>query len=237
MSEKPKDTATLRKEALDAMDSSEWTWSHWRAVVVAGTGFLTDSYDNFIISLIVPMLAFVYFPNSHGKLSAVEDGWIKAASSYGNLIGQFGFGICGDVLGRKKVYGLELMILVVGALGSGLAFYIPGKLSILWVLGFWRFLLGVGVGGDYPVSGVIVSEFASSKNRGTMIALVFAMQGIGILLGAGVAILSLLAVQDAVARDVQNLDYAWRAMALFGIVPAMSAVYYRLTIPETVLDN
>lgn len=129
------------------------------------TGFLTDSYDNFVISLMVPMIAYVYFPNSNGHLPALEDGFVKAASAYGNLIGQIGFGIMGDIFGRKKMYGVELIILVVGALGSAFVGSPMRGISFIAILGFWRFILGIGVGGDYPVSGVITSEFASSKNR------------------------------------------------------------------------
>ena len=64
---------------------------------------MTDSYDNFVISLMVPMIAYVYFGKS--TLPALEDGWIKAASSWGNLVGQLGFGMLGDLVGRKKIYG------------------------------------------------------------------------------------------------------------------------------------
>ncbi|KAJ3323483.1 phosphate transporter [Boothiomyces sp. JEL0866] len=230
------DKEALRKEALTELDMSSWTAAHWRAVLVAGSGFLTDSYDNFVISLIVTIIGYVYYaqgPNK-GKIPGVEAAWIKAMSSWGNLLGQFAFGIMGDVFGRKKMYGVELIILIVGAIGCALSAQ-PGTKSfgIAAILGFWRFVLGVGVGGDYPVSGVITSEFASAKNRGTMIALVFAMQGVGFVLGTVVALVSLSAFKDSATADPTNLDYVWRIMAGFGVVPALCAVYYRLTIPET----
>jgi PHS family inorganic phosphate transporter-like MFS transporter len=222
----------LQEEALHQLDRSEWTWSHWRAVLIAGTGFLTDSYDNFIIGLMAPMIAYVYFPDSKGKLTASQDGFLKAASSYGNLLGQLIYGFMGDIFGRKKLYGTELVILMIGALGSSVAFN-TSQLSILTVLAFWRFLLGVGIGGDYPVSSVITSEFASIKNRGTMIALVFAMQGVGIILAVLVSLTTLSILKPAIEKDTENLDYVWRIMAAFGLIPALSAVYYRWTMPET----
>ncbi|KAJ3343787.1 phosphate transporter [Gonapodya sp. JEL0774] len=216
-----------------------FSWVHVRAILVAGTGFLTDSYDNFIIGLIVPCIAYVYYPGSKGALSSVEDGFIKAASSYGNLCGQFFFGILGDVFGRKKMYGIELIILIIGALGCALtAAPVRSTLSFTAILGFWRFVLGVGVGGDYPVSAVITSEFASVRRRGQMIAIVFAMQGLGILMGAIVAVATLAAYKPLIFRDEANPDYlqldqVWRVFAGWGIIPAMAAVYFRLTIPET----
>lgn len=221
----------IERHALDSLDSAEWTWAHWKAILVAGSGFLTDSYDNFVISLMVPMIAYTYYGSS--SLPSFEDGWIKAASSYGNLVGQLLFGYLGDILGRKKIYGVELMILIVGAIGCALAAQPAKGISLLANLGFWRFILGIGVGGDYPASGVITAEFASSKNRGTMVALVFAMQGVGIMLGAIVSVLTLLVMKSSIEADTQNLDYCWRFVAGFGVVPALLAVYYRLTITET----
>ena len=50
--------------------------------------------------------------------------------------------------------------------------------AVLGTLCFWRFILGFGVGGDYPISATIMSEFSSRRNRGAYIGSVFAMQGI-----------------------------------------------------------
>jgi MFS transporter, PHS family, inorganic phosphate transporter len=48
---------------------------------------------------------------------------------------------------------------------------------------FFRFWLGFGIGGDYPLSATIMSEYANKRTRGGFIAAVFAMQGFGILTG------------------------------------------------------
>jgi len=110
---------------------------------------------------------------------------------------------------------------------------VPGDAhSIIWILTAWRFILGVGVGGDYPVSAVITSEFAGSKYRGRMIAVVFAMQGFGIITGAIVSVVVLRVFKDMIEKDITNLNYCWRIVAGFGCIPALAAVYFRLTIPE-----
>lgn len=62
------------------------------------------------------------------------------------MVGQFAFSIMGDVFGRKKMYGIELIILVVGALGCALAAWPVGEMSVVASLAIWRFILGVGVG-------------------------------------------------------------------------------------------
>jgi len=75
-------------------------------------------------------------------------------------------------LGRKKVYGVEATLLTLGALLSAFSPNLP------WLIAF-RSIMGLGIGGDYPVSSVIMSEYANVKDRGKLIALVFANQGIG----------------------------------------------------------
>ncbi|KAF0696880.1 Aste57867_12399 [Aphanomyces stellatus] len=217
------------------LDDASFSSAHVRAMLVAGSGFLVDSYDNFVISLIVPMVAWEYYGKS-GLPSSLGDGWVKGASSWGNMVGQVSFAILGDIFGRKRVYGYELMILIVGALLCALAVWpVNGEPdNVLILLACWRFILGVGVGGDYPVSAVITSEFASSKRRGQYIAAVFAMQGFGILLGASMAVVVLAIFKDQIIADGREpLGYCWRILAGFGAIPALASVYFRLRIPET----
>lgn len=106
-------------------------------------------------------------------------------------------------------------------------------LSVTTGIIIWRFILGIGVGGDYPLSAVITSEFATTNRRGAMMAAVFAMQGFGYLCTGMVAIVLLLAFRTLIEANVNNLDYVWRLLIGLGCVPALVAVYFRMTIPET----
>ncbi|EEY63722.1 inorganic phosphate transporter, putative [Phytophthora infestans T30-4] len=232
MTEAPADKQRL--DALTALDNAKFSKSHVKAILVAGSGFFVDSYDNFVIGLMVPMIAYEYFDKS--SLTSRADGWVKAASSYGNAVGQISFAILGDILGRKRIYGIELMVLIGGALLCAFASWpVNGDANnLLILLAIWRFVLGVGIGGDYPVLAVITSEFASAKRRGTMIATVFAMQGFGIIAGAVMAIIVLAAAKDSILENgASSLGYCWRTLAAFGAFPALAAVYWRLKIPET----
>lgn len=68
----------------------------------------------------------------------------------------------------------------------------------------------LGIGGDYPLSAVITSEYATVKTRGQMIGAVFAMQGIGQLAGGVVCLLVIYAFRDMIDADPLNVDYVWR---------------------------
>ena len=88
-----------------------------------------------------------------------------------------------------------------------------------------RTIMGVGIGGDYPTSATIMSEFSNKKNRGRLVAMVFSLQGVGILVGIAVAFTLL-------AFNVPP-TLIWRIMLGFGAVPALSVLYLRRQIPET----
>jgi len=68
----------------------------------------------------------------------------------------------------------------------------------------------IGIGGDYPLSAVITSEYATVNTRGSMIAAVFAMQGIGQLTAGVVSLTTIYAFRNAIEHDPLDTDYVWR---------------------------
>jgi PHS family inorganic phosphate transporter-like MFS transporter len=228
-----------RRLALAEIDKAPFGWYHVRAVVVAGVGFFTDAYDIFAINLVTGMLGLVYWQN--GKIPPNSDTAIKVSTSGGTVIGQLGFGYLADVVGRKKMYGLELIVIIVATLAQALTSE-SVSMHIVGLLVFWRVIMGIGIGGDYPLSSIITSEFATTKWRGAMMGSVFAMQGIGQFAAALVALICAAAFKgetqsspvDACDLSCKKaVDRQWRIIIGFGAVPACIALYYRLTIPET----
>jgi PHS family inorganic phosphate transporter-like MFS transporter len=62
-----------------------------------------------------------------------------------------------DVVGRRKMYGVELAIIILATLAQSLT--APSKaVTMTGLLIFWRVVMGIGIGGDYPLSAVITSE-------------------------------------------------------------------------------
>lgn len=149
-----------RREALRRIDNAKFSFYHVRAIIVAGVGFFTDSYDIFAINLCVSMIGVVYWQDAKtnpGKLPSHADTAIKVATSGGTVIGQLFFGWLADRIGRKRMYGIELMIIILATLAQSLSAASPG-ISIVGVLIFWRVIMGIGIGGDYPLSSIITSE-------------------------------------------------------------------------------
>ncbi|KAF2176193.1 phosphate permease [Zopfia rhizophila CBS 207.26] len=232
-----------RRMALAEVDKAPFGWYHVRLVVVTGIGFFTDAYSLFAINLASIMLGIVYWQESNnGVMPHHADTAIKVATSAGAIIGQCCFGYLADLLGRKRMYGIELLIIIFCTLAQSLCGS-STALSFVGVIIFWRVLMGVGVGGDYPLSAVITAEFASTKYRGGIVAAVFAMQGLGQLAASLMALILVVAFKkelepvDTVAHCsgicAESVDRMWRFLIGFGGIPGWFALYYRLTIPET----
>ncbi|CAN6271023.1 unnamed protein product [Urochloa humidicola] len=233
-------------KVLNALDAAKTQWYHFTAIVIAGMGFFTDAYDLFSISLVTKLLGRIYYfdPNSKtpGSLPPNVSASVNGVAFCGTLAGQLFFGWLGDKMGRKKVYGMTLMLMVISCIASGLSFGSTPK-GVMATLCFFRFWLGFGVGGDYPLSATIMSEYANKRTRGAFIAAVFAMQGFGNLTGGIVSIIVSAAFKarfdapaykdDPAGSTVPQADYAWRIVLMFGAIPALLTYYWRAKMPET----
>lgn len=102
-----------------------------------------------------------------------------------------------------------------------------GALSVFGTLAICRFILGVGIGGEYPLSATISAESAVTATRGRNTAAVFSMQGFGMLLAP---VLGYVLVST---MGTDNLDLVWRLLLAFGAVPGLVMFYWRLTMHET----
>lgn len=224
--------AEARRKVLAEIDNAEFTKFHVRTVLTAGAGFFTDAYDIFAINLCAYMIGLVYGAN--GQLTRSQELGLKIATPVGNLVGQVAFGWLADKWGRKKIYGIELLIMMVATFGQTMAGRGPG-VNVFGVLIFWRFIMGIGIGGDYPLSAVITSEFSATRFRGRMMISVFAMQGFGNITASLVALVVTAAFKDPLLDkpDYRAVDYVWRIVIGIGMIPGLLAIYSRMTIPES----
>jgi MFS transporter, PHS family, inorganic phosphate transporter len=183
-----------------------------KIMFTAGMGFFTDAYDLFIIGVVVDIL------KTQWNLSSDQTALLSASTLIASAVGALVFGRIADIVGRKKMYGVEILILAIGAIASAFA---P---DLTWLIIF-RAILGIGVGGDYPVSATIMSEYSSTKSRGKMVGLVFAMQAAGYIVGPLIAVLLLsIGIKD---------DIVWRILLGLGAVPGLAVFWLRRQIRET----
>ncbi|RZC44021.1 hypothetical protein C5167_036973 [Papaver somniferum] len=153
-------------EVLKALDIAKTQLYHFTAIVIAGMGFFTDAYDLFCISLVTKLLGRIYYTvegaAKPGNLPPNVAAAVNGVALVGTLVGQLFFGWLGDRIGRKRVYGLTLIIMITCSVASGLSLGSQPK-TVMATLCFFRFWLGFGIGGDYPLSATIMSYAVDAK--------------------------------------------------------------------------
>ncbi len=200
------------QETLKNLDESPTSGFQLKMVFTAGMGFFTDAYDLFIIGVVSTILKDTWHINS------LEVSMLSSVALLAAALGAVIFGRIADRMGRKFVYGYELLVLAAGAIISALS---P---NIVWLIIF-RFVLGIGIGGDYPVSSTLMSEYANRKDRGKLITLVFSTQALGLIVGP---LLTLLLLLTGV-----NHDLIWRILLAAGAIPALCTFWLRRQIAES----
>ena len=202
----------VTRALLARLDDLNPCSEHWKILITAGMGFFADAYDLFIIGVAAVLIT------AEWHIASYQKSLLSSLALLTSAAGAVVFGRLADKLGRKKVYGFEVLVLAAGAIASACA---PG---IWWLIAF-RGILGFGIGGDYPVSATIMSECASRHDRGRMVALVFSMQGAGLVVGPLVAI--------GLLKAGLRPDLAWRVLLALGAVPALAVFWLRRRLRET----
>ncbi len=190
---------------------------HLKTLLIAGLGFFTDAYDLFIIGIVIGLLPLAGWTD----ITTFNKGLISSTALIAAVIGALIFGRLLDYLGRKRIYGIELGILIVGALGS--AFLTP--YNNVTVLIIWRFILGIGIGGDYATSSTIMAEYSNTKSRGRFVGSILSMQSFGLVAGPLIALAFML---NGIAPSL-----TWKALLAIGALPAIGVIYFRMKMPET----
>ena len=112
-------------------------------IFISGAGFLADAYDLFVINVVVDIM------NKAGYQESLTNNLksnVKTTALIGAVFGQLFFGAVADLIGRKKVFIITCSLVIVGALLSATV-QDTAVFGIYSQLAFWRFILGVGVGG------------------------------------------------------------------------------------------
>src|ERR1700760_1791654 len=200
------------KSDFSEMDNAGISKEHWKIMFISGMGFFTDAYDLFVIGVAMSLLKPLW------HVGKVEESLVESTALLAAAIGALLFGRVADMLGRKRIYGVEVLVLAAGAIASAFS---P---NIWWLIGF-RFVLGIGIGGDYPVSATIMSEYAAKAHRGMLVTLVFAMQAAGLIIGPLIA--------SALLLTPLSHDIIWRILVALGALPALAVYSARRHLKET----
>eukprot|EP00457_Paulinella_chromatophora_P005625 gb/GEZN01005642.1/.p1 GENE.gb/GEZN01005642.1/~~gb/GEZN01005642.1/.p1 ORF type:complete len:512 (+),score=41.84 gb/GEZN01005642.1/:132-1667(+) len=190
----------------------------WKGLLLAGGIFCVDAYDLFIINLVMKIMAKNY------PQTTTQTAILGSVALAGAMIGQLLFGILGDLFGRKKTFLVTVTLVISSTLLSGLCFDSP-HVSIYTQLAVWRFFLGLGIGGEYPLSATTGGENVSASERGRQISKVFSMQGVGSISAALIILILLHAEAPS--------EFIWRFSLMITALPASYVSYLRYHATET----
>ncbi len=198
-------------EATRALDNARLSKEHWRVWALSAMGIFLDGFDLFIIAIALPFINQQFSPSDHLQ------GLIVSAAPFGCILGATVFGRMTDKLGRKILLLLNILFFVIFAACTAFAWDVSSLI-------LFRFLLGIGIGADYPVSSTYIVENMPKRLRGKMLVSGFGFQALGMLAAAATGLIIIL-----VHPEVN----AWRIMLGIAVIPAIIIMLLRLTLPES----
>mmetsp|Transcript_88473 Transcript_88473/g.245728 ORF Transcript_88473/g.245728 Transcript_88473/m.245728 type:complete len:486 (+) Transcript_88473:267-1724(+) len=201
-------------------------------VVTSGAGLLADGYDIMVIDLVIADIAYVH-PSAMGPKNK---SFAASMTLLGVIFGQLSFGTIADVVGAKAASIVTALMIAVAALLSACCRQ-HEWLSLPTQLGLCRLLLGIGVGGEYPVSAALGVEGHSSMSgtcsssafwgsRPQLQTLIAGMFNLGSVFTAVVVLVLLWSGAP--------LEAVWRCALGLGALPALVALISRASLPPGV---
>lgn len=169
-------------------------------------GYAMDGLDMLILSFAMAAILKEF------GLTFAQGGMIATYTLIGAVIGGYAFGIMADYIGRVRVFALTI---IVFSIFTGLC----ALSSSLSELNIYRFLAGLGLGGEFGIGMTLVAETWPADKRARATA------GVAIGWQLGVVLAAVLAA--AVLPS-----YGWRGLFLVGTLPALFAAWSRYGLPE-----
>ncbi|MGC1641112.1 MAG: MFS transporter, partial [Pseudolabrys sp.] len=206
-----RNTVSSKASVFGLLDEAPMTGLHYYYWLLASGGTLLDGFSVVSLGIAIPLL------KQDMTITPVFVGLIGSALVLGAVLGAMLGGIAADRIGRKHVFIADMAIMVVGSVLCTMA-HEPSLILV------GQFLIGVGIGIDFPASGSYVSEIMPHSLRSRMTVATIALQSVGMILAAIVA--TAILRLHAAATD-------WRL--LLGTGGLLAALYMcaRLFLPES----
>ncbi len=207
----PNPSFEQRLDASDLTRPMKWLWALSAGLI------LLDGFDFFIIGVALPFLQQDF------GLGTAEIGAIAVAALAGSLVGALILGPITDRVGRQPMLIVDVILFLVATLGTVVAW------NAASLIGF-RFLVGVAIGADYPISVAYITENVPTRWRGRMVIGAFTFQAVGALLGALTGLVVIYGFQVLYPDSVQPaVQYAWRWMLGGGLILAIAVGILRFS--------
>jgi MFS family permease len=210
-------TGTIETSIPARLDRLPWSRFHWRVIIGLGTVWILDGLEVTIVGSISGRLG----EKGAGVGITAADVSGLAASLYvaGACVGALIFGQLTDRFGRKRLFMLTLGLYLLATILTALSF------SPLWFYVF-RFLTGMGIGGEYSAINSAIDELIPAKHRGHADISINGSYWGGAIGGALLAVLAL-------NTSIFPVDLGWRLCFALGAVLGLGVLLIRRNVPES----
>ena len=180
------------------------------ALIGAGAGWAVDGFDFVLYSFVIPTLI------TQWAMSRGQAGFIATAALLTSAVGGWAAGILADRYGRVRVLQLTILWFSVCTFVCGLTDSFAELAAV-------RALQGFGFGGEWTVGAVLVSEMIGVQHRGKAVGVMQSGYAVG---------WALATCAFAFFFSWLPEHYAWRALFITGLLPALLVIYLRSKVTE-----
>ncbi|MDR3618344.1 MAG: MFS transporter [Paludisphaera borealis] len=196
----------------------ELTSTHWWVLAVAVLGWLFDAMDQRLFILARTPAIQELIPGLPADRLTTLAGWATAFFIAGWATGGLVFGLLGDRWGRVRTLSLTILIYSIFTGLSGLARSWPEFAA-------YRFLCGMGIGGEYAAGVALVAEAMPALARPFALGLVQAGSSVGAIIGSGLSLF--------IGPQSKFYGYSgWRVLFFFGVIPSLLVLLIRIRVKE-----
>ncbi len=182
------------------------TTAQRRTLIAAGLGWMLDAFDVMLYSLVLATLMREF------GMSKGTAGLLNTLTLVASAIGSLVFGVLADRFGRRRMLSLSILTYSLFTFACGFS-------TTVTMLAVLRFLLGLGMGGEWNSGAALVAETWPSAWRGRALGIVQSSWAVGYALAALVA---------GIVLSHAN----WRWVFFVGVVPALVTVWIQHDVPE-----
>lgn len=195
-------------------EAAPFRWRHTtkaqrQTLVAAGLGWMLDAFDVMLYSIVLATLMREF------GMSKGTAGLLNSLTLVASAIGSFAFGLLADRLGRRRMLSLSILTYSVFT-------FLCGFSTSIAALAVFRFLLGLGMGGEWNSGATLVAETWPSAWRGRALGMVQSSWAVGYALAALVA-------------GVVLAHANWRWVFFVGVLPALLTLWIQRDVPEPAL--
>ncbi|MGA9866215.1 MAG: MFS transporter [Acetobacteraceae bacterium] len=197
------------------LDRLPWARFHWLVICGLGIAWILDGIE----VTLVGSLSGAIVKSPVLRMSASDIGFSASAYLVGAVLGALLFGWLTDRLGRKKLFSVTVVVYLVATVASGLSWS-------FWSFALFRFITGMGIGGEYAAVNATIQELIPARRRGFTDLVVNGSFWIGAAIGAGGAVIAL-------DPSVIPPEIGWRAAFVIGGALGLFVLFLRRWIPES----